>query len=150
MKAILTVGISASGKSTWSESQNNVVVINRDDMRWAISGCKGWNRPNAYRFNSVVEKSVTLLNDQKLFECADEGLDVIIADTNLNPHLRNKLIARCKELGYDVEIKEFPITFQEACRRDKERGIFAVGEEVLKKQWESWIEYHKSKGEGQW
>lgn len=156
MKAIITVGISGSGKSTWAERQWDSVqdypfkVINRDDTRWTLSGKRGWNGDNAYKFYHVVEDSVTLLNYQKMCEAAERKRDIIIADTNLNPKTRNKLIRQCQELGYEVEIKEFPISFPEALKRDAQRGIFAVGEDVLKKQWEQWVQYHQDKGEGMW
>ena len=155
MKAILTVGVSGSGKSTWAKSclscgwDKFIKVINRDDARWEYSGRRGWNGPNAYSFNNRIEAHVTARNHDKMVRAALEGLDIIIADTNLNPKTRNKLIRQCQELGYEVEIKEFPISFPEALRRDKGRGIFSVGEEVLKKQWEQWINYHMEKLENE-
>lgn len=156
MRAYITVGISGSGKSTWAARQWDskqdypIQVINRDSMRWLLSGYEGWNGPNKYNFNSIIETSVTALNYQCMVEAAACGKDIIIADTNLNPKTRNRIIRQCTELGYEVVIKEFPISFQEACRRDKERGIYAVGEEVLKKQWEQWILYWQEKEQGAW
>lgn len=148
MKAIITVGVSASGKSTWTEQQD-AYEINRDKLRWQLTGKLGWSGDNAYKFSSKVEKEVTEVAQHLLQEVAKEGEDVIISDTNLNPKFREQLIQECKALGYQVEIKEFPISFQEACQRDKERGIFSVGEEVLKRQWEQWVKYHEGKG-GTW
>jgi predicted kinase len=149
MKAIITVGISGSGKSTWAEQQANAFEINRDKLRWQITGKHGWSGENAYKFSSKVETEVTRVAEEHLHTVAKYGEDVIISDTNLNPKFRQKLIETCKGLGYEVEIKEFPISFQEALKRDKERGIFSVGEEVLKKQWEQWIKYNEKKG-GTW
>lgn len=149
MKAIITVGISGSGKSTWAEQQVNAFEINRDKLRWQITGKYGWSGSNAYKFSSKVETEVTRVAEGHLHTVAKYGEDVIISDTNLNPKFRQKLIETCKGLGYEVEIKEFPISFQEALKRDKERGIFSVGEEVLKKQWEQWIKYNEEKG-GTW
>lgn len=159
MKCIITVGISGSGKSTWAElnakirnelSPTPCVVINRDSTRWKLSGKQGWNGPNAYKFHSAVEDEVTELNAAVMINAAHDKKDIIIADTNLNPKTRNKLIAQCEALGYEVEIKEFPISFQEACKRDATRGIYSVGEAVLMKQWESWVTYWQDKGDGMW
>lgn len=150
MKAVICVGISGSGKTTWANEEVDGIVINRDDTRWEVSGKRGWNGSNAYKFDKFWEDMVTIKNYQALKECAENSTDVIISDTNLNTKFRNKLIEQCAKLGYEVEIKEFPISFQEACKRDKERGIYAVGEAVLMKQWESWIKYHEEEQQGAW
>lgn len=149
MKATITVGISGSGKSTWAEQQPNAFEINRDKLRWQVTGCIGWAGDNAYKFSSKVETDVTNIAEGHLIAVAKMGEDVIISDTNLNPKFRQKLIATCQGLGYTVEIKEFPISFQEALERDKERGIFSIGEQVLKRQWEQWIKYNEEQG-GTW
>lgn len=145
MKCVITVGVSASGKSTWSEKQEDFYEINRDKLRWEVTGKLGWKGENAYKFSSKVEKEVSDIADHLLVECAKRGEDVIFSNTNLNPKLRNKLIADCVSMGYNVEIVEFPVSFQEAVRRDKERGIFSVGEEVIYKQWEQWVAYWNEK-----
>lgn len=144
MKAIICIGISGSGKSTFAK-QCGLWEINRDEDRWIVSGKKGWNGPDAYKFNSKIENQVTELHNIDYEWAAFEGVSIINSDTNLNPKYRQKLIDNLKSLGYEVEIKEFPISFQEACKRDKERGIFSVGEEVLKKQWEAWCKYFADK-----
>lgn len=156
MKATICVGISGSGKSTWAERQWDskqdypTKVINRDETRWALSGKLGWNGPNRYKFDKEIEKAVTSVNLQKIYDAAIEGKDIIIADTNLNEINRRGLEEACAELGYEVEIREFPISFQEACKRDAARGIFSVGEAVLMKQWTQWVKYHEEKQQGAW
>lgn len=149
------MGISASGKSTWADieslrEQFGCKIINRDSTRWELSGKLGWNGDNAYKFNKETEKAVTSVNLQKIHDAATKGFNIIISDTNLNEINRRGLEECCAELGYEVEIKEFPISFQEACKRDAQRGIFSVGEAVLTKQWEQWIKYHEEKQQGAW
>ncbi len=157
MKAFICVGISGSGKSTFANTLQHTdgdnstwQIINRDETRWLLSGKRGYNGPNAYKFYSTIERDVTDYNERRIEECAADGVDIIISDTNLNSVFREKLIGKCKALGYDVQIEEFPISFQEACKRDKQRGIYAVGEDVLMKQWNDWCKYHQDKGEGMW
>ena len=143
MKAIITVGISASGKSTWAtekmiESGSRWFITCRDDLRWTVSGVIGWKD---YKFNKKTEKEVTELQEAQIKFLATDKHDIIIADTNLNPKTRNRLIDLCTSLGYEVEIKEFPITLEEAWKRDQFRGVFSVGRDVIYKQWQQWLEY---------
>ena len=56
MKAIVTVGISASGKSTWAKQQVGYMNINRDDIRFNTV-CPGGNW-NTYKFNKKNEQRV--------------------------------------------------------------------------------------------
>lgn len=143
MKATLTVGISGSGKSTWAEAQRNaagscVYVSNRDTLRWQISGKTGWKE---YKFNRATEDAVTAMQKDSITLAAKGGRDVIIADTNLNPKTRNSLAQFCQELGYEVIELAFPIMLEEAWKRDQFRGEFAVGRDVLYKQWQAWLDY---------
>ena len=58
MKLILTVGISASGKTTWAETQKHCMVnINRDNIRFNIvQPGSDWK---TYKHNKKNEKRVT-------------------------------------------------------------------------------------------
>ncbi len=145
MRAIICVGISGSGKSTWADHQYEYDDINRDNTRWMLSGKRGWSGPNAYKFHSDIEDAVTIYNQERLVYCAAHSLDVTISDTNLNPVFRAKMIKDLEKLGYEIEIKEFPISFQEALERDSKRGIYSVGQAVIEKQWWSWCRYWDSK-----
>ena len=57
----------------------------------------------------------------RLADVSQTNKNIVISDTNLNTKYRNILIENLKELGYDVEIKEFDISWKEACRRDSLR-----------------------------
>lgn len=155
MKAIICVGISGSGKSSWAttyacRSMHPTAIINRDETRWELSGKRGWNGPTRYKFDKEIEKAVTSTNLQKIYDAAVAGKDIIIADTNLNEIDRGGLEECCAELGYEIEIKAFPISFPEALKRDKGRGIYAVGERALMDQWCKWVKYWEDKSEGNW
>lgn len=131
-KLILTVGISASGKTTWAESQKQSVNINRDDLRRSM-----FSTPYKY----TKEKETIVTQEQfKLAEFAIETNDVIISDTNLNYKTLNSWTNWAKGKGVELEIKEFPISIEEAFKRDLNR-VYTVGLSVLFRQWYSWCEY---------
>ena len=66
---------------------------------------------------------------------------VILADTNLNPHFRNTMISTLEDFyEVDVEVKEFPISLEEAIARDENRKA-SVGKDVIMKQYQQWIDY---------
>lgn len=145
MKAILTVGVSASGKTTWVEefvSKNKGWVnINRDDIRFDhfCNGERNWDK---YKWKN--EKRVSEIVNTDIETFASMKTNIIISDTNLNLKYRNILIDKLEGLGYDVELKDFPITLEEAWKRDARRAN-GVGHAVIYKQWQQWLEYTGSK-----
>ena len=138
MKLILTVGISASGKTTWAESQKNIVNINRDNIRFSVvQPGSDWS---TYKFNKKNEKRVTELELNAATEVTKFGSDIIISNTNLNSKTREFWKDFAKHHNYEFEIKEFPITLEEAIKRDRLRQN-GVGEQVIRKQYDRWLEY---------
>lgn len=141
MKAIITIGVSASGKSTWAKEyalkNKNTIITNRDDLRFSLTGAASWKE---YRFDKRLEKTVTELQEATIRQAIAQKHDIIIADTNLNPVYRLKLHELLKAVGYTVEIKEFPITLEEAWKRDAARTN-GVGKDVIYKQYQQWLEY---------
>lgn len=153
MQAILTIGVSASGKTTWSNNYvqekklaNEIWLnINQDEIRLnIIRNIKGqnidevkelraWNYdPDGLSETSVKEYWKTLIE-----QAISKGYDgLVISDTNLDGGgvKINKLIS----MGIDannITTKYFPISFEDALFRDKNRQ-FSVGENVLKQQFE--------------
>ena len=126
----LTVGISASGKSTWARSMvqatgGDVVVVSRDDIRLSQGLPHGAN-----------EGLVTQLERAYIKASLELGKDVIIADTNVNQRFRDNLVQYCNRLGADVVLTFFPIELDEAILRDSRRGAASVGADVIIRQYE--------------
>ena len=138
MKAILTVGVSASGKTTWAEQfvkENEWWVnINRDDIRFTILGERDWSK-----WDWKNEKRVTTVQEQLIFDAAIEEKNIIISDTNLNKKFREQMIQKLEEKGYTVTLKMFPVSFEEAVKRDAQRAN-GVGYSVIAKQYDQWGE----------
>lgn len=141
MRATLTVGISASGKSTWAREQSNTRAacdINRDWIRFNIVA------PDAtwatYKFTRAREDEVTRIQEDMIMAAWGMGQDVVISDTNLSPKVRARLTQLLTDIGYDVDIKAFPVTFEEAYKRDNLRAN-GVGKDILYTQWLAWNEF---------
>lgn len=145
-KAVITVGISGSGKTTWAHQQNDRIyqILCRDDIRQMITNHKtdglslGKNLWQFYKWK--WEKEVSEIVETCLSELIADKENVIIADTNLRAKYRQPLIDLFEAAGYEVTIQEFPITFEEAVRRDLYR-LNSVGKDVIYKQWLQWQEY---------
>lgn len=140
MHAVITVGVSASGKSTWAREQHmkhGYQVVSRDDYRWAIMNEKRID-PSWANWKWKWEDEVTKRINADLERYAEQGFNLVIADTNLSPKILIGMQEKLFDLGYDtVELKYFPITWDEAIKRDSARA-HGVGHAVLAKQFEQW------------
>lgn len=122
----ITVGIPASGKTTWARQRaledDNTTIVCRDDIRLAMGMRTG-----------VDENKVTRIHRAQIEAALLEGMDVIVADTNINRTFRNRLIKFAHEHGADVELVPFWIKLDEAILRDSRRGDLSVGPDVVRK-----------------
>lgn len=144
MKATLTIGIPASGKTVWAEEycrKNGAVNANRDDIRFAITGHRSWS---TYRFKGETENMVTDVQKQIITAAANAGKDVVVSDTNLVKRRRDELCKFLRETGYEIEFKEFPVALEEAYRRDALRPN-GVGRDVIYTMYMKWLEHKERK-----
>ena len=135
--AYITVGISASGKSTWANEMAKTApfaVLNRDTERWDLMKEKGLD-PSWKNWKFKWERDVTERIEDRLKDVLKYGVNVIFSDTNLNEGRRNALRDRMVQAGYEVEIKVFDVDYDEAVRRDAARE-HGVGPWVIAKQFE--------------
>ena len=160
MKYVFTVGVSASGKSTWANQMPNSYVICRDVFRHQIlreDKTKGYNPDgpvtniwNVWKWKN--EDRVTKLYWEDLETALHQGQTTIVfADTNLNRDRLNQMIFSVKDLHkkfYDdeprIEIVEFPIDYEEAVKRDNARPD-GVGAGVIWKQYLQFLDFTKEK-----
>ena len=156
MKVFVTIGVSASGKSTWADSyarENNGLVINRDSIRKLIvstqqgrliSDAELW-KLWAFKHEDEVTRMYDIQLDTALrsmeFDC------IILSDTFLNEVFRNEMLTRLSDkYGVQAEIVKFPIELDVAIERDKNREA-SVGEPVIRSQYKKWLQYLESKQE---
>lgn len=156
MRAIVTVGVSASGKSTWAsefiaqEASKGIIWqrIERDCIRKDILVERGISEELEWdKWKWKWEKEVSRRADIMLEAAARSCANVIISDTNLNETRRKSLIQKLEELGYTVEVRPFPISFEEAVKRDTKRKN-GVGVSVLASQFEQWNRQFVTQYEG--
>lgn len=137
----LTVGIPCSGKTTWAEENAeklNAVNINRDDIRFKVLSPKANN--STFKRTRFNEEFVTEVQNGMANAAVLQRRSIIISDTNLNKVVRDRWKKFAQDSGYDFVIKEFPVTFEEAVRRDTIRPN-GVGSSVIYKGWQRWLDY---------
>ena len=146
-KAYVTVGVSASGKSTWAREkakETDAQIIERDCIRKAmlikagISHDLDWSQ---WRYG--WERDVTRTWEGLLESAIQSNRNIIVSDTNLNENRRATLIHALAEAGFEVEEKVFDIPLQTAIRRDRSRGLRSVGQDVIMKQYVQFAQQFK-------
>lgn len=139
-EAIITVGISASGKSTWAEgfctANPGFYIISRDEIRAMLFQEKTGASFSWRKWRWKWEDEVTELQWKFIQECADavEVKGIIISDTNLDSNRNDQLINKLAAMGFNASFTFFDIDLDVAIARDKSRGPLKVGEDVLRKQ----------------
>ena len=132
-KVILTVGIPASGKSTWRDKflreNKNYVCVSRDDFRFMLR-----NEPF---LEPKGEKFVTEMVEEAIIRAVKNKYNVIVDQTNVNLKYLRLLVEFCEKLG-DVEFKIFDIPLKVALERDSKRER-SVGKVVLERMYKNYL-----------
>lgn len=137
-KAIITVGCSASGKTTFAESLHGFVNICRDDIRSEVIGSPVQWR--SYKFKRENEKRVTEIQKERIEQAIQNKQSIVISDTNLNYKTRNRLKALFNKTDYQVDEKIFDVPLEELWKRDTHRAN-GVGHSVIYKQYQQFLKY---------
>lgn len=134
MESILTVGISACGKSTYAGLLKHT-EINRDDIRFGIVMPEAQGSWKKYVFSKDNESLTTSLEEVFFKKAVEAEQDIVVSNTNINTQIRRDWIKRCQEAGYTVKIAVFNTSLEEAIKRDRSRGKRSVGESVITSQY---------------
>lgn len=135
---IMTVGLPASGKSTWAEQQilkcapGQGIRVNRDLIRTML---------HADRFGGRKTEKITVEARNQLLEIAfvSEAMLVISDDTNLDPKVQAELRALAESYGYHVEVKDFTdVPIKTCIERDLKRAK-SVGQDVIQGMWNKYL-----------
>lgn len=141
MKVYITKGLPASGKSTWAKEMlakhpNQYKRVNKDDLRAMLD--------NGFFDGKKTENFVLCVRDKIIIASLEQGKNVIIDDTNLDPkheaHIR-ELVAGIAE----VVIEDFThVPLDECLARDQKRYNY-VGEKVIRGMHRKYISREEAK-----
>lgn len=123
---IILRGVPASGKSTFRKQMvqdHNYMYVNNDELRVLYPD---------YKEHDILELSGMLARDYMY-----QGFDLIIDNTNINPRTVERWKTIGKEYRYNVEVKEFHISYVDACDRDSMRDN-PVGKSVI---WKMMVDF---------
>ena len=137
MQAILTVGVSGSGKTTWANQQGKR-VISRDDIRRQILGLSyKENLWGNWDMSKDAEKEVTKIMYEQIDDAANNKQDIIIADTNISKKARTKLANYLQfQKKYTVQSNIIDVSIYQCLTRNRFR-VDRVSENVIWNQWYS-------------
>lgn len=133
--AIITVGASASGKSTFAKelveaTKDNFLLkfaeINLDHCRFLVSGDEG---------NQSCTPEAVKLHQKQIETMAEDDRNIVVSDTNLNQKFRIELVRKLKTLDYSIEYATFDVPLDELLRRNQSRQR-VVPEHVIRRHHE--------------
>ena len=135
-KLIMCIGLPGSGKSTWANAQD-AVVVNKDKIRIELNAT-GW------QWSPENEKDVIKVRDERIVEALNSkkyNITVISDDTNFGRKHKVRLEQLARENGATFEIKSFTDVPLDVCiERDAQRvGQARVGEAVIKSMAEKFL-----------
>lgn len=132
----VTIGLPASGKSTWAnlmrdQYPDRIRIVNRDDIRAATGA----------RFEDGDEGWVSLVRDYTIDQLLLRGYDVICSDTNINQKVRRHLAGIAKHRKADHNEVVFPTTVAVCIERNDARwaaGDCKVPNEAIHRMARQW------------
>lgn len=130
-RLLITIGLPASGKTTWARRQSGFRV-NRDDLR-AMS-FKPWP-PGSH----LHEDAITAMQMESAGALLKMGFTVIGDDTNLNPFVVSRWVALANLHHAAFHIEDFThVPVDECVRRDALRDE-PVGEDVIRGMFDKYL-----------
>jgi len=137
-KIILTIGIPASGKSTWSKDfvfkNNDYVRVCRDDYRLMLA--------QSQSLDPKGEKFVSKLVYDAIYSAIESKYNVIVDQTNVNIKYLNEMVSFCEKIA-DVEFRIFDISLETAIKRDELREG-KVGRDVIERMYKNYLDLFNS------
>jgi|APSaa5957512622_1039677.scaffolds.fasta_scaffold96211_2 predicted kinase len=111
----ITVGLPASGKTTWALQMGFDVAISLDDCRQELWG-DYTQQDGPGGIMALLE-----LQEQKIRAAMAEQKSIVVHNTHHLREFRNPIIALAKDFGYHVQIVYFNVDPMECRRRNRAR-----------------------------
>jgi len=129
-----TIGLPASGKSTWAknkvdQSPNSIKRVNKDELRAMLD--------NSY-YSKGNEKFVLNIQDMIIKEALENGKHVIVDNTHLAPKHEARIRELIKGLAV-LEIVDFRHVSLETCIDRDLKRFNSVGEKVIRDMYNQFI-----------
>jgi len=118
-EVIILVGVSGSGKTTWStnymKSFKNTLRINRDSIRQMLVG----NLDGYYKRKDldIIEMEVTCAEIDIADNLVLNAYDIILDNTNLKPSHIDRWCNYFEKRGYSIKFKFFDIESIAYCKK---------------------------------
>ncbi len=131
----MTVGLPASGKSTWAKAlvlkeAGRWVRVNKDSLREMC---------HSSRFSKSNEKFVVKLRNLIILEALADGKNVVVDDTNLHPkHIRAVTELVKGEAVVEINDSFLSVPVETCIRRDLGR-LTSVGKDVIMQMYRQFI-----------
>lgn len=132
---IMTKGLPASGKTTWAKDFVKKRItktkrVNKDEMRQMI---------HAGEWSKELEKDIIQARDALTILYLNEGFDVVVDDTNLQPGHEENLMKIAEHCGAEFLVKDFTdVPLNECLRRNLERPNY-VPEKAIRRMYTTFI-----------
>lgn len=131
---IICRGIPASGKSTWAEmwvkAGKRRMRVSRDDLRILLFA----------QYTHEYETLVTSVQGEIVQAGLRRGFSVAIDDTNIKHSYVKRFAHYAFAAGIPVSLREFPISLEEALRRNAQRqGHKRIPNDVIQKMFLSYM-----------
>ncbi|MCA1799720.1 MAG: AAA family ATPase [Actinobacteria bacterium] len=139
MNVYVTVGLPASGKSTWAcqvAEQTGAMRWNNDEFSYMASGIPGPGSFGRVSVNFLQEMMSSFIR-----EATAAGRDVIVDNTNLHPMSIPRIESSIAVDKYELRVVTFEVPVAECVRRDAARTP-GVGKEVILSMYHKYREHH--------
>ena len=137
-KLEILVGVSGSGKSTYAKKEfdknpNNVLVVNRDNIRNLLFGYSDENIHEYYKRSDLnsLEKKVTAFEDTMIYEGIEMGKHIIVDAT----HLSINYLKRFSYWNTPTYITVFNTEDIKTCFESDDKRTRKVGKDVISNQY---------------
>ncbi len=112
----MLIGLPRSGKTTWAKTKQEIsggVIVSADTLRWLVYGQRFWGEgePFVWSIRGIVLKMLL-----------EQGVNIIIDETNSKKERREPIIQMAKTYDYNVFGVTVNTALEECIKRAEKEG----------------------------